>query len=72
MKAVVCEKTIAYGKNRYRVSSNGNWKVLMWGCWPHGNGIPSYKWAGIPAEKVPKVVQSALDKPMKLRKRKNE
>ena len=31
MKATVCEKTVAYGENRYRIDNNGNWLVLMYG-----------------------------------------
>lgn len=57
MKAEVIEKTIAYGKNRYRVSSTGKWKVLMYGCWPDGNGKPTYRWASISEDKVPQPVK---------------
>ena len=58
-KATICEKTIAYGKQRYRVNTNGNWQVLMFGS--HGYDDPhvglSWKWRYIPRDKVPKNVK---------------
>lgn len=53
MKAVVCERTIALGRNRYRVDDNGSWTVLMWGWWPDSNELPSYRWRPIPEDSVP-------------------
>ena len=59
MNAYIIEKTIAYGKIRYRTDSNGNWKVLMFGS--HGPSDPSvglsWKWYRIPESKVPKDVK---------------
>ena len=58
MKASVCEKTIMLGKNRYRVTSNGNWSTLMFGTFgPQDNQIPRYKWMPIPSNKVPEIVK---------------
>jgi hypothetical protein len=31
LDAVICERTVAYGKQRWRVDSEGNWSVMMWG-----------------------------------------
>lgn len=58
-EAIVCEKTIAYGRQRYRVDSSGKyWQVLMFGS--HGPNDPpdglSWKWRPIPKDKVPKEV----------------
>jgi len=59
MKPIICEKTIAYGKNRFRVDKNRNWKILVFGS--HGPNDPpvglSYKWIRIPENKVPKEVK---------------
>jgi len=53
------KKTIAYGKQRYRVDGSGNWQALMFGS--HGPNDPpvglSYKWCRIPADKVPDEVK---------------
>jgi len=62
MKATICEKTIAYGKNRYRVDTKDNWQVLMFGS--HGPNDPtvglSWKWHYIPKDRVPqKVLEGA-------------
>jgi len=58
-KATICEKTIAYGQQRYRVNLSGNWQVLMYGS--HGPGDPvvglSWKWHSIPKDRVPKEVR---------------
>lgn len=57
MKASVCEKTIAYGKNRFRTDGK-NWAVLMFGVYgPSCNGIPSYRFVNIPESKVPDEVK---------------
>jgi hypothetical protein len=60
-KARVCEKTIAYGKQRYRVDSPGeHWQVLMFGTFgPEDKGIPRHKWMPIPKDKVPDKVREA-------------
>jgi len=59
VKATICEKTIAFGKNRYRVDFKDNWQVLMYGS--HGPNDPpvglSWKWYHIPKNKVPKEVR---------------
>ena len=60
MDATICEKTIAYGKQRWRVSSSGKWSVMMWGWWSDGGGHPSYRWVGIESAKVPKEVKEAV------------
>lgn len=52
----VCEKTITYGKQRYRVNSLGEWSTLMWGWWPDGGDYPSYRMVAIDKKKVPKEV----------------
>ena len=60
-EATVCGKTIAYGKNRFRVDAKNNWEVLMYGS--HGPNDPpvglSWKWHSIPKDRVPKEVQRA-------------
>ncbi len=60
-KATICEKTIAYGSQRYRVNKNGDWLVLMYGS--HGPNDPpvglSWKWGYIPKNRVPKEVREA-------------
>lgn len=57
-KASVCEKTIAYGRQRWRVSG-GHWQVLMFGS--HGPNDPqrglSWKWHDISKERVPHEVK---------------
>jgi len=59
MKPIICEKTIAYGKNRYRVDKNKNWQCLVFGS--HGPNDPpaglSWKWIYIPENKVPEKVK---------------
>ena len=60
MNAVVCEKTIVYGKQLYRTDMNDNWQVLMFGS--HGPNDPvvglSWKWNRIPTDRVPNEVRS--------------
>ena len=55
----VCEKTISYGPQRWRVNSNGDWQVLMFGS--HGPNDPpvglSWKWVWISADRVPEEVK---------------
>jgi hypothetical protein len=58
MKPSVIGKTIAHGKNRYRVTGSV-WEVLMWGWWPNNNGRPEWRWEFIPASKVPHEVRKA-------------
>jgi len=53
MQAQLIGKTIAHGKNTYRVDSMGNWSVLMWGWWSNGGSRPSWRWGSIPTDKVP-------------------
>ena len=60
MRAKVCEKTIAHGKNRYKVSSDNKWSVLMWGWYPDSKETPSYRWTNILKEQVPKVVKDVV------------
>ena len=60
MTATVCEKTIAFGKQRWRVNSKGQWSVLMWGWWPDGGNYPSYRWERVDNDKVPKEVKEAV------------
>ncbi len=61
MKAIICEKTIAYGKNRFRTDGNGNWKVLMFGTYsPACKGIPSYRYMPISEEKIPTKVKEQV------------
>lgn len=58
-KPIVCEKTISYEGNRYRVDNNGNWNILMFGTFsPKDNGIPVYKMVPIPENTVPKTVRT--------------
>lgn len=57
MKATVIEKTISFGKNRYKVDSNGRWLTLMWGWWPDRGSRPSSRWVFIPENKVPEEVK---------------
>lgn len=58
MKAKICEKTIAYGKNRFKTDGKGNWEILMFGTYsPVCNGIPSYRFMPIPESKVPAEVR---------------
>ena len=58
-KAIICGKTIAYGKQRWRVDVKGNWEVLMYGS--HINDSPgaglSWKWHHIDKKDVPKEVE---------------
>jgi len=57
MKAKVCEKTITYGMNQYRINSRGYWSCLMWGWWPDNVGKPEYRWKPISEDKVPDEVK---------------
>jgi hypothetical protein len=59
-QAVVCERTVAYGEQRWRVDSQGNWSTLMWGWWPQGGSVPAYRWVPIENGKVPQEVKEAL------------
>jgi len=59
-EATICERTIAYGNQRWRVNSSGNWSVLMFGWWPDSNGTPSWRWEYINKDRVPKDVLKAL------------
>ena len=60
-QATICGKTIAYGKQRYRIDSSDNWQVLMFGS--HGPNDPivglSWKWRYIPIDRVPDEVKKA-------------
>jgi len=59
MNAIIVEKTIAWGKQRYRTDGNGNWTVLMFGTYgPEDHGIPSYRYMPIPESKVPEEVRN--------------
>ena len=60
MKARIIEKTIACGRNSYRITSDGKWKILLWGTWPNSNGIPSYRWVFISETKIPESVIQAV------------
>ncbi len=55
----ICGKTIAYGKQHWRVDNKDNWQVLMFGS--HGPNDPvvglSWKWHRIPKERVPNEVR---------------
>lgn len=59
--AEISEKTISYGKQRYRTDMSGNWQVLMFGS--HGPNDPptglSWKWRYIPIKQVPDEVKKA-------------
>ena len=61
-KARVVEKTIAYGRCRFRSDGKGNWRVLMFGS--HGPNDPpvglSWKWGPIPEGRVPKEVREKI------------
>lgn len=60
-KAKVCGKTIAYGKQRWRIDAKGNWSVLMFGSHindPSGAGL-SWKWHRVDKKRVPEDVQGA-------------
>ena len=61
-KARVVEKTIAYGRCRFRSDGKGNWQVLMYGS--HGPNDPpvglSWKWGPIPEGRVPKEVREKI------------
>lgn len=60
---IVCEKTIRWGRNLYRVNINGNWQTLMWGWWPDSNDRPSYRWMPIPLSDIPaEVIQAGKEK----------
>jgi hypothetical protein len=56
----ICERTIAYGNQRWRVNSSGQWQVMMWGWWPDSNGTPSWRWSHIDKSRVPKEVLNAI------------
>lgn len=62
IKPEIIERTIKYGKGRYRISSDENWQVLTFG--KHGPNDPpvglSYKWYYIPANRVPDEVKRAV------------
>ena len=58
-EATICERTIAYGNQRWRVNSSGQWQVLMWGWFPFGNN-PRWSWEPIDSSKVPKEVLKAV------------
>jgi len=56
MKAELCERTFSLGKARYKVNAADTWQCLLWGWFPNNNGTPTYRWAYIPKEKVPKEI----------------
>lgn len=60
-KVIISEKTIAYGRQHYKVNTVGDWQVLMYGS--HGPNDPpvglSWKWRSIPIDKVPDEVKKA-------------
>jgi len=57
MEAKICEKTIAYGNQRYRTDGT-SWLALHYGTYsPKCNGIPSYRWMRISPDKVPAEVK---------------
>jgi len=59
MDTKIIEKTIAYGKQRYRMNMKGTWYVLMYGS--HGPNDPpvglSWKWHSISESRVPEEVR---------------
>jgi hypothetical protein len=57
---VICERTIAYGNQRWRVNISSQWSVLMWGWWPDSNGTPSWRWQSIEENKVPNEIKRMI------------
>ena len=47
------EQTFSLGPQQWRVDSQGNWSVYMWGWWPFG-GNPRGQFVSIEKSKVPK------------------
>ncbi len=57
MKPKICEKTIAYGNQRYK-TDGAKWWVLMFGTYsPACNGIPSWRYMPISEDRIPKEVR---------------
>jgi hypothetical protein len=50
---IVSEKTITYGQNQYKVTSSGEWSVLMWGWFGLGQDRPIYRFEPVATERVP-------------------
>ena len=58
----IAEIIITHGKNRYKANIESNqihWSVLLWGWWPNGGDIPSYRWEKV--DNVPKEVEEELE-----------
>jgi len=55
MDATLCEQTFALGKNRFKVNSEDQWQVLMWGWYPTGSS-PRYQWSWIEKRHIPEEV----------------
>lgn len=60
MRAEVIGKTIAQGKNRWRLNPDGSWDVLMFGSFPYQTapGLV-WRWVAVKTEQVPKEVKEA-------------
>jgi hypothetical protein len=52
MEAITVGKTIAYGKNRFKVDADGNWSVLLFGTSGPGQN-PHYYYSHVKKEKIP-------------------
>ena len=60
-EAILCSKTIAHGKNRYRFyPTSSKWEVLMWGWWYNSGSYPEWRWMPIPEGKVPDEVKRVI------------
>ena len=59
---ILCERTFAWDRQRWRVDSNGNWTTWMWGWWPDSHGTPSGRFMPIEKEKVPRELLAMVDR----------
>jgi len=61
MSPKVIEKTIALGKQRWRINEDGSWSVLMFGSFPFQKepGL-IWRWVSIEAKNVPTEVKNAV------------
>jgi hypothetical protein len=60
LEAKISQKTVTYGKNRYRYTeATDRWEVLMFGWWPDSKGKPDWRWELISSDRVPAAVKKA-------------
>lgn len=59
MTVKLASREFARGPQRWRVDSQGNWTVLMFGWFPGNNGTPSHQWHPVDKKQFPQELLEA-------------